>query len=192
MIFVSYSHADEEWRKRFETMAKPLSRAESIRFWSDRDIKAGQWEKQIECAMSGAVAAVLMVSDNFLASDYIMDKELPYILRAHQDRGLMVFWLYLEPCDIKRVPQITQFQAATLGDLKPLARMSPWEWKETMLRGCGMIDEFLKDLERPVINPASASKKHPRVSEIALLSKPARRRTVSFRQVCMNCAPHSW
>jgi len=86
----------------------------------------------------------------------------------------MVFWLYLEPCELKRVPQITKFQAATLGDLRPLARMSQWEWKETILRSCGMIDDFLKDFERPVINPAAASKRHPRVSDIALLSKPAR------------------
>lgn len=68
----------ETWRKRFETMAKPLSRAESMVFWSDRNIKAGEWEKQIESAMKGAVAALLLVSDNFLASDYIVQKELPY------------------------------------------------------------------------------------------------------------------
>jgi hypothetical protein len=78
MIFVSYSHRDEAWRKQFEIISKPLSRAGSMRFWSDRDIKAGEWEKQIEAAMKGAVAAVLLVSDNFLASDYIVEKELPY------------------------------------------------------------------------------------------------------------------
>ena len=90
MIFVSYSHADEKWRKRFEIMSKPLGRAEGIRFWSDKDIKAGEWEKQIENAMHGAVAAVLLVSDNFLASEYITSKELPYILRASKERGLNV------------------------------------------------------------------------------------------------------
>ena len=87
MIFVSYSHQDETWRKRFETMAKPLSRAESMRFWSDKDIRAGEWEKQIEAAMRGAVAAVLLVSDNFLASDYIIEKELPHLMRAHTEQS---------------------------------------------------------------------------------------------------------
>ena len=48
-----------------------------MRFWSDKDIRAGEWEKQIEAAMRGAVAAVLLVSDHFLASDYIIEKELP-------------------------------------------------------------------------------------------------------------------
>ncbi|MGA7928857.1 MAG: toll/interleukin-1 receptor domain-containing protein [Candidatus Sulfotelmatobacter sp.] len=76
MIFVSSSHADEKWRKQFETILKPQSRSEGIRFWSDRDIKAGEWEPQIKKAMKDAVAAVLLVSDNFLASDYIIEKEL--------------------------------------------------------------------------------------------------------------------
>jgi len=59
LIFVSYSHADDAWRKRFETVSKPLSRSESLAFWSDKNIRIGEWDKQIEAAMKGAVAAVL-------------------------------------------------------------------------------------------------------------------------------------
>ena len=40
--------------------------------------------------MKGAVAAVLHVSDNFLASDYITGKELPYLMRAHAALRLMI------------------------------------------------------------------------------------------------------
>jgi hypothetical protein len=175
MIFVSYSHEDEIWRKRFEIISKPLSRQESMRFWSDRDVKLGEWEPQIQAAMQGAVVAVLLVSDNFLASDYIITKELPYLLRAHETRGLMILWAYLEPCDIKRYPQIARFQAMTLGELKPMSKMNQWEWKQTMLRGCEMIDEFLKELERPAINPAVVDKPFPKIAEMQLLAKPARR-----------------
>jgi hypothetical protein len=60
----------------------------------------------------------------------------------------MIIWAYLEPCDIKRYPEITRFQAMTLGELEPMAKMSQWQWKQAMLRGCDMIDGFLKDLER--------------------------------------------
>jgi len=176
MIFVSYSHQDETWRKRFETMAKPLSRAESMRFWSDKDIRAGEWEKQIEAAMRGAVAAVLLVSDNFLASDYIIEKELPHLMRAHAERNLMIFWAYLEPCDVRRYKQITKFQAMTLGDLKPMSAMNQWEWKQAMLKGCDLIDGFLKNLERPYINPAVIGKSFPKIAKIPLLARPARRR----------------
>jgi hypothetical protein len=177
MIFVSYSHADEKWRKRFEIISKPLSRSEGMRFWSDRDLKAGEWEPQLERAMEGAVAALLLVSDNFLASDYIIQKELPFFLRARKERGVMIFWAYLEPCDLKRHPEITQFQAMSLGNLEPMAKMTDWQWKEAMLQGCGMIDDFLKDLERPIINPTVVGKSFPKIAEnIPLLMRPARRR----------------
>jgi hypothetical protein len=69
--------------------------------------ESGKWEPQIDKAMSGAIAALLLVSDGFLASDYIMNKELPYLLKANEHRGLMIFWAYLEPCDLKRCPEIT-------------------------------------------------------------------------------------
>jgi hypothetical protein len=176
MIFVSYSHADEVWRKRFETISKPLSIAESMVFWSDKKIKMGEWEKQIEANMKDAVAAVLMVSYNFLASDYIVQKELPYLINATKTRGLKIIWAYLEPCDLKRFPQITKFQAMALGQLKPLAAMNQWEWKQTMLNGCDLIDEFLKDLERPLINSAIMGNSFPRIANLQLLSKPVRRR----------------
>jgi hypothetical protein len=188
MIFVSYSHADDAWRKRFETVSKPLSRAESMVFWSDKNIRIGEWEKQIESAMKGAVAAVLLVSDNFVASDYIVDKELPYLIHANKTRGLMIVWAYLEPCDLKRFPQITKFQAMTLGDLKPMAAMNQWEWKQTMLKGCDMIDGFLKDLERPSINSAVVGKSFPMISELPLLARPARRRV----EVLVYAADRKW
>jgi hypothetical protein len=176
MIFVSYCHADEKWRDRFEIISKPLSRSEEIEFWSDRKLKAGQWEGQIEHAMQTALAAVLLVSDNFLASDYIVTKELPYLIRAHTERGLMIFWAYLEPCDLKRHPEILRFQAITVGHLEPMSKMNDWEWKETMVRGCGMIDEFVKDIERPVINPDLEGKLFSRVTDrFPLLAKPTRR-----------------
>jgi hypothetical protein len=126
--------------------------------------------------MKAAVAAVFLVSDNFLASDFIMEEEVPFLLDAHRTRHLMIFWAYLEPCDIKRYPEIMKFQAMSGGKLEPMAKMNDWKWKTVMLKGCDMIDEFLKESESPVINPAIKGKPFPRISEnLVLLAKPARR-----------------
>lgn len=81
MIFVSYSHADEKWRQRFELISKPLSRSEGIKFWSDRNLKTGEWEPQIEQAIQGAIAAVLLVSDSYVASEYVARTEWPCLFR---------------------------------------------------------------------------------------------------------------
>jgi hypothetical protein len=178
MIFVSYSHADENWRRRFKKISTPLGRTEGFRFWSDRNLTLGEWEPQIERAMQGAVAAVLLVSDSYVASDYIVRKEWPYLLRAHRERKLMILWAYLEPCDLKRNPgrAISRFQAMTLGELEPMSKMTDWRWKETMLRGCDMIDEFLKTLERPSITRDIIGRSFPRIADsVPLLAKPARR-----------------
>ena len=116
------------------------------------------------------------MSDNFLASDYIIEKELPFLLRARKTRDLMIFWAYLEPCDLKRYPEITRFQAMSTGNLDPLSKLTDWQWKEAMVQGCDMIDEFLKGLEHPSINPAVAGKSFPKlIDKFPLLAEPARR-----------------
>jgi hypothetical protein len=70
-------------------------------------------------------------------------------------RNLMVFWAYLEPCDLNHQPgkRIKDFQAMTLdGNLKPMSSMTDWQWKATMVNGCQMIDsDFVKPWEKPVV-----------------------------------------
>jgi hypothetical protein len=189
MIFVSYSHADETWRHRFEVMSKPMSRSVSIEFLSDRNLKAGEWEKQIMSAMEKAEAAVFLVSPAFLASDYIINTEVPYFVRAHKERGLMISWMCLEPCDLKWHRQITKFQAMTLGDLKPLSSLTDWQWQETMVHGCGMIDDFFKSLERPIIDASAKNRSlEKRTTDFLLLAQPARR----FVEVLVYSADKKW
>jgi TIR domain len=181
MIFVSYSHADGKWRKRFETISKPLSRVMPMQFWSDKQLKAGEWEKQIQAAMANAEAVVFLVSPAFLASDYIISKEVPYFLKAYEQRNVMIFWALLEPCDLSHYPgsRIKAFQAMTRdGNLKALSSMTDWQWQETMVKGCEMIDnDFVKPIEQPMLDSSVLKKPSlPRVSKgFVLLKKPARR-----------------
>ena len=44
-----------------------------------------------------------------------------------------------------------------------------------MLKGCDLIDGFLKDLERPIINPNVRDKSFPKIAKLPLLAKPSRR-----------------
>jgi hypothetical protein len=182
MIFVSYSHFDNAWREEFEKLSTPLRNAIPIEFWSDTKILAGDWDKQIKEAMAKAEGVVFLVSPAFLASEYITKTEVPYFLNAEKNGGLMIFWAYLEPCDLthepgKRIKALTAMKRK--GDaLRPMSSMVKWQWQETMLAGCYAIDEELvKPLEKPVIHPDA--KKKPRLKRIEkdflLLGKPARR-----------------
>src|ERR671938_528354 len=82
LLFVSYSHADDSWAQRFGVLLKPLLRRQHLRLWVDRAIRVGEcWRPEIEQAISRSRTALVLVSADYLASDFIVDDELPALER---------------------------------------------------------------------------------------------------------------
>src|SRR6516162_7276793 len=86
VVFVSYSREDGEWRRRFIEMLKPLVRERRLAVGSDDRVVVGYaWRPQLAKAISRSRVALLLISPAFLASDFIMDQELPALIQ-HQAR----------------------------------------------------------------------------------------------------------
>jgi hypothetical protein len=93
-IFISYSHEDRGWLEELKTTLKTFVRNSQLELWDDSRIQAGApWQTEIEQALKGSDAAILLVSRRYLASDFILDQELLPILRAAKHRGLHVLWI---------------------------------------------------------------------------------------------------
>jgi hypothetical protein len=132
-IFVSYSHKDTAWLERLQVMVQPyLHTAETeLDFWDDTRLEAGQqWDVEIHEALNRAGVAVVLVSARFLASPYIMNKELPVLLKAAEEGGLTLLWVYLSSAGWEETP-LSRFQA-THDTKKPLAVLPEPEQDEIL------------------------------------------------------------
>jgi hypothetical protein len=111
-VFVSYSHRDGVWLERLRVHLKSLERAGVLEVWDDTLIETGEnWRQQIQVAIEAASVAVLLVSKDSLASDFITEAELPPLLEAHKNGKLKILPLILNPCRFEQTPRLGQLQA---------------------------------------------------------------------------------
>ena len=127
-IFVSYSHQDAEWLDRLRIFLKPfpwgLSHKEGGRLWADPYIQTGErWRREIGDGLARARIAVLLVSQDFLASDFIAKHELPAILAAAASGEVTIVWVLVGTTNVKEaLPELAEIQRARPGQ-KPLKRL---------------------------------------------------------------------
>ena len=76
-VFCCYSHADEPWLRKLEIHLSPLKRQGLISLWHDRLIVPGtDWAKTIDAHLETASVILLLVSADFLASNYCYGVEM--------------------------------------------------------------------------------------------------------------------
>jgi TIR domain len=98
-VFISYSHKDEDAMKELDKFLGPLERKGDIVIWTDRKILAGQtWKAEIMRELESADLTLLLVSANFLDSNFINDEEIPRAFQRMNDHGKPVIPIILNHC----------------------------------------------------------------------------------------------
>jgi TIR domain len=99
-VFFSYAHEDEALRDKLAKHLKLLVRQGVITAWYDRDITAGEeWKDAIDNHLESANIILLLVSSDFLASDYCYDIELKRALERHESNEARVIPVILRSVD---------------------------------------------------------------------------------------------
>lgn len=104
-IFFSYSHKDEVLREELEKHLSLLKRQGYITYWHDRKISAGtEWAGEIDAHLNTAQIILLLVSPDFMASDYCYDIEMKRALERHERGEARVIPIILRPVDWQNAP----------------------------------------------------------------------------------------
>lgn len=119
-----------------------------VNLWDDTRIQAGdKWREEIKKAIAAAKVAILLVSTDFLASDFINENELPPLLHSAKEKGMVVLPLILKPCRFDRTESLSQFQAVN-DPKKPLIKLNEAEKEEVLVKLANSVeDEILKRTE---------------------------------------------
>jgi hypothetical protein len=121
-VFVSYSHKDKKFLDELLVHLKPLERAGRVTVWSDQQINPGaRWFGEIKIALASSKVVVMLLTSNFLASDFIQEHELGPVLKEAEAGGVTILWILVRACSYHETA-LRNFQAVMPLD-KPLAQM---------------------------------------------------------------------
>lgn len=153
LVFLSYSRKDKKWLDELQVHLKPYARSGVITAWSDEQIRPGsKWLEAIKDALAKTRVAVLLVSPDFLASDFIHEQELTPILKDAHEAGVTILWIPVRPSSYQKCA-LRHYQAL-IDPADPLVKMRRARRDEAYVRICKQIEEALA---RPATSPAGLS-----------------------------------
>lgn len=162
-LFYSYSHRDEVLRAELETHLAILTRQGLLESWHDRQIVPGSdWRKAIEDNLTHAQIVLLLISADFLASDYCYSVEVQSALERHYQKEAIVIPVILRACDWKSSP-IASLQGLPR-DGKPITSWANRDeaWTDVAL-----------GIRRSILDLHSAKNSEPATTDRSTASRPA-------------------
>ncbi len=131
-VFISYHHKDQFWLHRLEQVLSPLLPDRVISVWSDQSIKSGQdWRNEIDEVLANAAVGVLLISPDYLASEFLSAHELPYLLRTAKRHDVTLLWVLLKPSLYHHTPLAGYLAAHDIS--RPLETLQPREAEQELV-----------------------------------------------------------
>lgn len=170
-LFYSYAHRDEKWLDKIVVHLSSLQQQGMIAGWHGRNINAGtEWHSETSIRLNTAQIILLLISPDFLASDYCQSVEMNKAMERHQAGNARVIPIILRPCDWERTP-IGELQVLPRSS-KPITRWSNRD--EALLQVTREIRRVAEELAKscPPIQPLkNADQDESRIYRDSVLSQ---------------------
>jgi len=143
-VFISYSHVHKKkWLQRLKMYLEPLGQENIIDVWDDTQIGVGaKWREEIEKALATTKIAILLVSAEFVNSKFIRENELPPLLEAARNDGLIIIPVIVNPCRLEYM-NLGELQALNPPS-RSLLTMREIQWRELFLNLSYSIEKTIK------------------------------------------------
>ena len=168
-IFLSYSHSDRQWAERLLIHLRAF--ADGVEVWSDSQIAIGaDWSDAITKAIASADFAIILVSADYLASDFIASGELPALLKSSAQGRTLILPVMLSAAFIDPASPLLNIQFVN-DPHRPLSELKRSEQDRVFVEVARAIQERLPLFTRtgePERQPADlAAQLAPLVDDIA-------------------------
>jgi hypothetical protein len=175
IVFISYAHADEEWLAFVRAALSPGEREGIFAVWVDREMMGGEdWGPKIERKLRECDIFILLVSNHSMASQYILEKELPIIReRLAREDGIYFYPLLLTPTSKAGLKKVDDKNLRPR-DAKPFSNFSPEERLRHMTEAADEIETIARRAPARQVglasDPSSATIAAPRPTSTSVAS----------------------
>lgn len=143
-VFISYSHKDDKWVPRLHVHLDPLISQYGIEIFDYKHIRPGtEWREYTEESIDSARVAILLVSADFIASDFIKNNELPQLLNAARKKGMTILPIIVNPSSFSQT-ELANFQTVN-NPTSPLTGLSEPEQEVVFLKVAAEVEHAFKD-----------------------------------------------
>jgi molecular chaperone DnaK (HSP70) len=134
-FFVSYAREDQYWVNRIEKSLSLLTEKKLVALWIDRTENATGtlWEENILNAIDSTDAAIVLVSEDLLASKFIQTKELPRLFARREQAGIQFIPIIVRFCPYTLSQDLAQFQTFNNPE-QPWSSLQAWEVDRELAR----------------------------------------------------------
>ena len=123
---------------------KPLGTRGDLVLWDDTRIDPGEkWRSAISEAIARSAGSILLISADFLASDFVVSDELPTLLHRAERDGARIIPIVVQPCRLANHPELAAFQTLNSPD-RPLSKLTHAEAEEVFVRAAEAVERVLQ------------------------------------------------